>query len=138
MENRVQHDRHIMFFFFEKGKNASKTCGKNVISLRMCQRWFSKFRSWHFSSEDVPHSSRPTKIDSDQIKVLIYENPPLTARNCRYSSGSTFKCYTTSAPNWQSNLILWSSQQTGHLGATRPDRSPASATDRYLLFVNSR
>jgi len=59
------------FFFFKKkkGENAFKTAeetrsalGKEVVSVRMFQRWFAKFRSGNFSVQDLPGSGRPTEI----------------------------------------------------------------------------
>ena len=51
MEENMQHFRHIMLYYFKKGKNATemwekKICavyGKSVVVDRMCQKWFVKF-----------------------------------------------------------------------------------------------
>lgn len=52
MENRNEHYRHILLFYFRKGKNAvqahKKICdvyGEDSLKLRQCQNWFSKCRS---------------------------------------------------------------------------------------------
>ena len=55
--------------------------GKDAVSLRSCQRWFEKFRSGNFSVKDSSRTSRPTEINTDKIKVLLDENPYLTARD---------------------------------------------------------
>ena len=88
MEDQNFHYRHILLFYFKKGKNASqvfnKLCyvyGHDAVSLRSCQRWFEKFRSGNFSVKDSSRTSRPTEINTDKIKVLLNENPYLTARD---------------------------------------------------------
>jgi len=52
MDNKNEHFRHIMLFYFNKGKNAAQTSkkicvvyGKDVVKERVCQKWFAKFRS---------------------------------------------------------------------------------------------
>ena len=52
---------------------------KNEISLRSCQRWFENFRWGNLSVSDSSRTGRPTEIDTDKIKVLLDENPCLTA-----------------------------------------------------------
>jgi len=77
-----------MLFYFKKGKNASKTCtklcsvyGKDAVTTRTCQKWFKQFRSGNLCVKDSSRSGRPTKIDTDKIKVLVDENPHSTTRN---------------------------------------------------------
>ena len=56
MENQKEHYRHILLFYFRKGKNASqahkKLCavyGDEALKERQCQNWFDKFRSGDIS-----------------------------------------------------------------------------------------
>jgi len=79
--------RHGMLFGFNPGKNASKTCdglcsayGENAVSLSVCYKWFSKFRSGNFSIKDAPHSGRPTVIENDQLKQIVDRNPQFTTK----------------------------------------------------------
>ena len=48
MENQKEYYRHILLFYFRKGKNASqarKKLWKNGLKERQCQNCFDKFRS---------------------------------------------------------------------------------------------
>ena len=75
-EKNKQHFRHIMLYYFKKGKNATEThkkiCavyGEGAVTDRTCQKWFSKFRAGGFSLDDAPRSGRPVEVDSDQIET---------------------------------------------------------------------
>ncbi|KOC61839.1 hypothetical protein WH47_06183, partial [Habropoda laboriosa] len=55
------HFRHCMLYEFKRGsavKNAVKNIcdvyGKDVLSVRKCQRWFSKFRNGVLDLSDKP------------------------------------------------------------------------------------
>ena len=70
--------RHILLYYFRKGKNAVPTRKKlyNVygeISLteRQC---YNRFHSGDFDLKDVPRSGRPTEVDDDKIKAMIENN----------------------------------------------------------------
>ncbi|XP_011057953.1 PREDICTED: histone-lysine N-methyltransferase SETMAR-like isoform X1 [Acromyrmex echinatior] len=74
LENKV-HFRHILLYYFKKGKQAAeahrKICGVygDDALTEHAQKWFAKFRSGDTSLEDGPHSGRPTEIDSNDIKM---------------------------------------------------------------------
>nr|XP_043067479.1 histone-lysine N-methyltransferase SETMAR-like [Drosophila bipectinata] len=83
----TEHYRHILLFYFRKGKNATqarkKLCdvyGEDALSERQCQRWFAKFREGDFSFEDAPRSGRPSAVNEDQIKALLKEKRRYTTR----------------------------------------------------------
>lgn len=87
MESEKQHFRHILLFYYRKGKNAvqarkklSDVYGEDVLTERQCQNWFAKFRSGNFDVEDAPRSGRPVKADEDTIKALIDANRRITTR----------------------------------------------------------
>ncbi|EZA48646.1 Histone-lysine N-methyltransferase SETMAR [Ooceraea biroi] len=87
MENQKEHFRHILFYYFRKGKNAvqahkklSDVYGEDALKLRQCQNWFTKFRSGDFNVKDAPRSGRPIEIDDDKLKALIDSNRRLTTR----------------------------------------------------------
>ena len=72
MEENTQHLRHIMLYYFKKGKNATETqikiCapyGEGAVTDRMCQKWFPKFCE-DFSLDDAPRLGRP--VDWTAIK----------------------------------------------------------------------
>jgi len=87
MESEKLHFRHILLFYFRKGKNAvqarKKLCdvyGEDVMTERQCQNWFAKFRSGNFDVEDAPRSGRPPKADENTIKALVDANRRITTR----------------------------------------------------------
>ncbi|GAB1861621.1 SETMR methyltransferase [Camponotus japonicus] len=86
MESEKQHFRHILLFYYRKGKNAVQARKKlsdvygDVLTERQCQNWFAKFRSGNFDVEDAPRSRRPVKADEDTIKALIDANRRITTR----------------------------------------------------------
>ena len=83
VEEKKQHFRHIMLYYFKKGKNATETykkiCavyGEGAVTDQTCQKWFVKFRAGDFSLDDAPGLGRPLEVDSNQIETLI-ENSQL-------------------------------------------------------------
>ena len=88
MERSNYHFRHILLFYFRKGKKAAdvhkKICavyGDDCLTERTCQNWFKKFRSGDFSLKDEQRSGRPTEVDDDQIKILIEDDRHITVRD---------------------------------------------------------
>ena len=87
IEEKKQHFRHIMFYDFKKGKNATEmqkmicaVYGESDVTDWTCQKWFAKFRAGDFSLDDAPRSGRPVEVDSDQIKTVIENNQRYTKR----------------------------------------------------------
>ena len=81
MEEKKQHFRHIMPYYFTKGKNSTelqkKICavyGEVAVTVQTYQKWFVKFRAGDFSLEGAPQLGRPVEVDSDQIETLIENN----------------------------------------------------------------
>ena len=70
--------RHILLYYFQKGKNAVQArkklydvYGEKSLTDLQCQNWFSGFRSGDFHLKDAPRSGRPTEVDNDKIKAMI-------------------------------------------------------------------
>ena len=87
MEEKKHRFRHIMLYYFKKGKNATEThkkiCevyGEGAVTDRMCQKWFVKFCAGDFSLHDAPQSGRPVEVDSYQIKTIIENNQLYTTQ----------------------------------------------------------
>ncbi|GFX95435.1 histone-lysine N-methyltransferase SETMAR [Trichonephila clavipes] len=85
MESDKQHFRHILLFYYRKGKNAvqarkklTDVDGEGVLTVR--QNWFAKFRSGNFDVEDAPRSGRPVEADKDTIKALVDGDRRITTR----------------------------------------------------------
>ena len=81
MEENRQHFRHVMFYYFKKGKNIAevhkKICavyGEGVVTDQMCQKSFLKFHGGDFSLDDAPQLGRPVEVVRDQIDTLLENN----------------------------------------------------------------
>ncbi|EFN64258.1 Histone-lysine N-methyltransferase SETMAR, partial [Camponotus floridanus] len=79
------HFRHILLYYFRKGKNASqahkKLCavyGNEALKERQCQNWFAKFRSGNFSLKNAQRSGR--LVDETHIKAIIDSDRHSTTR----------------------------------------------------------
>ena len=77
MECKNEHFRHILLFYFLKGKNPAQAAKKlldvyseDALKDRQCRNWFDKFRSGDFSLKDEQRSGWPNKVDDDQIKAI--------------------------------------------------------------------
>ena len=85
MENFEEHIRHILFYYFKKGRKQLKQ-GKSCVeftaemSKNQCQNWFARFRDGDFSVKDAHRSDRPSKIDDDEMKALVQANKRSTIR----------------------------------------------------------
>ena len=80
-----KHFRHIMLYYFKKGKNATEThrkiCavyGEGAVTNRTCQKWFAKFRAGDFLLDRTPRSGRLVQVDSHQIETIIENNQHYT------------------------------------------------------------
>ncbi|GFU57501.1 histone-lysine N-methyltransferase SETMAR [Trichonephila clavipes] len=85
MESDKQHFRHILLFYYRKGKNAvqarkklTDVYGEGVLTVRQCQNWFAKFLSGNFDVEDAPRSGKSVEADKDAIKALADANRRIT------------------------------------------------------------
>ncbi|GFX00471.1 histone-lysine N-methyltransferase SETMAR [Trichonephila clavipes] len=81
------HLRHCILYEFQKGSNLSvacknlcAVCGKDIVNIRTCQRWFSKFRSEDLRLQERDRSGRPSKIDNDVLCSILESNPHLTSQ----------------------------------------------------------
>ena len=87
MEIPDGHFRHILLYYFRKGKNAVQArkklydvYGEISLTERQCQNWFARFRSGDFHLKDAPRSGRPTEVDDNKIKAMIKNNQRITTR----------------------------------------------------------
>ncbi|XP_043258028.1 histone-lysine N-methyltransferase SETMAR-like [Colletes gigas] len=116
MENKKVHFRHLMYFYYKKGKNAvqvaKKICavyGGDAVSDRTVREWFAKFKDGDFNLEDRPRSGRPSTVDDDQIKVLISNHHRITTREmaeCLKVSNSTIHAHLVRL-GFVSRLDVW-------------------------------
>ncbi|VDO01982.1 unnamed protein product [Rodentolepis nana] len=68
MKEQDVHFRHILLYYFRKGKNASqaqkKLCavyGDEALKERHCRNWFERFRSGDFSLKNSQRSGHPVE-----------------------------------------------------------------------------
>ncbi|GFU11931.1 transposable element Tc1 transposase [Trichonephila clavipes] len=54
--------------------------GKDIVNVRTCQRWFSKFRPGDLSLQESDRSGQQSKIDNDVLRSMLENNPHLTSR----------------------------------------------------------
>ena len=87
MEENMQHFKHIILYYFKKGKNATETQKKNcavygegAVTDRTCQKWFAKF-----CTGDSSQLGKPVEVDNDQIETLIEIKLILHEKQLTYS-----------------------------------------------------
>lgn len=87
MSENKEHLRHIMLYYYRKGKNASQTCekiravyGTDAVDDSTCRKWFRKFREGNFDVKDASRAGRPITADVDKIKTMIDNNHNMTTR----------------------------------------------------------
>lgn len=88
--------RMCLLYDYKQGKNSKEShailCqvfGKDVPTLRQCQRWFQRFRQGDESLEDKEHGKRPELIDNEELKTAIELDPTQTSRQL----GERFGCH---------------------------------------------
>ena len=81
METPRGHFRHILLYYFRKGKNAVQArkklydvYGEKSLTERQWQNSFACFRSGDFDLKNAPRSGRPTEVDDGKIKAMIENN----------------------------------------------------------------
>ena len=86
MEGKNKHFRHILLFYFRKGKKAleahKEICevyGVNCLT-DSCQDLFKNFRSGDFSLKGYQRSGRPSEVDDDIMKAIIELNRHIFVR----------------------------------------------------------
>jgi len=79
--------RVIFEYEFRRGTNAAQTArnindifGKDVANERTVRRWFEKFRSGDFDLENEPRGRPETKVDNDELKVVVEADTSQTTR----------------------------------------------------------
>lgn len=74
--------------------------GVDVVSKRVCQKWFAKFRCGDFNLDDAPRSGRPNESDSSDVEALVKQNPSYTVREM----ASTLNISHTTVENYLRKL----------------------------------
>jgi len=80
MEKNKEKIRHILKYYYDKGKNASQAANKTCAVYEPdTQRWFQRFHSGVDEVENAPRSARPVVEYCDKIVELVERD--------RHSSG---------------------------------------------------
>jgi [histone H3]-lysine36 N-dimethyltransferase SETMAR len=64
----------------EAANNICSTMGGDVLSIRMAQHWFNRFKNGNLELDDLPRPGRPLEVDVDLLQQLIEQDPRLTSR----------------------------------------------------------
>jgi len=77
-EQNKEKIRHILQYYYDKGKNASQVANKisaiygpGTVSISTVQRWFQNFRFGVEVVEEAPRSGRPVVENCDKIAKLV-------------------------------------------------------------------
>ena len=99
MEISDSNFRHILLYYFRKGKKAVQARKKlydvydeKSLTERQCQNWFARFRSGDFHPKDTSLSGRPTEVEDDKIKAMIENNRRCTTREIAKKLSISHKC----------------------------------------------
>lgn len=128
MEEQDAHFRHILLYYFRKGKNASqahkKLCavyGNEALKERQCQNWFAKFRSGDFSLKNAQRSGRPVEVDETHIKAIIDSDRHSTTREIAEKLNVSHTCIEKKLKQlgYVKKLDLWIPHQLKEIHLTQ-------------------
>ncbi|XP_014274545.1 histone-lysine N-methyltransferase SETMAR-like [Halyomorpha halys] len=88
MDRNTLHYRHILLYYFKKGKRAAeahkKICrvyGDSALTERTYQNWFAKFRAENFDINNAPGPGRLQEIEIIDVKAIVDQNPSQSVRD---------------------------------------------------------
>jgi histone-lysine N-methyltransferase SETMAR len=98
MESTKQEIRHILRFYYLRGKTATKAAekirvvyGPDTVTIRTAQRWFDRFRSGVVAVEDTPRTGRPIVVETDKIVEIIQVDRHVSTRSIGQELGIDHK-----------------------------------------------
>ncbi|XP_037915035.1 histone-lysine N-methyltransferase SETMAR-like [Hermetia illucens] len=98
MESTKEEIRHIVDFYYLRGKNAAKAVkqicegyGSNTVTIRTAQRWFDRFRSGVVDVKDTPRIGRPILVETDEIVEIIKVDRHVSIRSIAQELGKDDK-----------------------------------------------
>lgn len=128
MEEQDVHFRHILLYYFRKGKNASQAhkklfavYGNKALKERQCQNWFAKFRSYDFSLKNLQRSGRPVEVDETHIKAIIDSDRHSTTREIAKKLNVSHTCIQKKLKQlgYVKKLNLWIPHQLKEIHSQR-------------------
>lgn len=82
-----QHLREVMLFCFNSKKSVTETLvmiseayPDIVLDRKTCHRWFARFRSGNFDTEDKARPGKAKKFEDAKLEALLAENPYRTQK----------------------------------------------------------
>ena len=87
------HIRHCLLMEYNKKSKATEAHRRicdtygDVLGVRQCQEWFTRFRSGDYSLQDKPKSGRTSLLDNDVLKTLVESNPRQTIQDMAHELG---------------------------------------------------
>ena len=81
MEKSNEKLRYIFQYYYDKGKNAARACGKicavygeSILSKSAAQKWFARIRSGNFNLKDNSRSGRPISEKAVKIREKLQQD----------------------------------------------------------------
>lgn len=82
---KKHHLREALLFCFHMKKTAAASrrllvdaYGEHALSQSQCEKWFVRFKSGDFDTEDKARPGQPKKFEDDELKALINEDSTQT------------------------------------------------------------
>lgn len=95
-EPSKQHLREVLIFLFHSKKSASEahrliteTYPDYSVDVRMCQRWFARFKSGDFDTEDKERPGQEKKFEDEELVTLLNEDSCQSQEELALSLGVT-------------------------------------------------
>jgi len=116
MEDEKIHYRHILIYYFCKGKNATQAYqklflvyGEKALSKRQYQNWFKKFNGGDFLVIDKQRSGHPIEICDNVINDIIDKDQHTTTRGIAEKLNVSHTCIEKRLQqmDYQKKLDLW-------------------------------
>lgn len=84
-EPSKQHLREVLIFLYNSKKKATEAhkiitevYPRFAVDVRMCQRWFARFKSGDFDVEDRERPGQPKKFEDTELEELLSEDSSQT------------------------------------------------------------
>ena len=121
MSEITEEIRYVMLFYYRKGKNAAEACrkilevyGKNAVSKRTTQEWFTRFRSGNQDVKDVSRPFRPITEKVGEILQLVEQDWHASCQEIAEAlniNHMTVCLESFEKANYKKKLIVWVSHE---------------------------
>lgn len=96
---KKQHLREVILHYFIAKKSATEThrCleevyGEQSPSSTTCKKWFRRFKTGNFNTDDKEHGKPPEKFYDDELTKLLDEDPCQTQQELSVTLSVTQQC----------------------------------------------